>query len=473
MLLAVAPFAVAAHADVAQPASREGPVSATGASQREVRSMPESGGAAYHLPNSGVGPATPPLTGAQRTAGARSDDTDKSAASGDPFADPEGFLTRRNLPLLVGIPAAVAFVLLLAGRHRVAAALRSATRRLAASAVAPASAARAARPTRLLPVAVRRGRAARALSFRLAELRATDVVVRAASAAQRLIAAPDKNGISGTGAVYAAVLRPDSLTLHITAAEPPSPAHPWVADSTGLRWTAALADLTLLPEPKADTRPLFVAIGTVDGGALLVDLHRAPGVVAVDGDWKRSLALVRAIGDQIGWAGAGAAAYTGCTARGMNGPTLARTLRYLQGTGERRFVVCSDPTADELDTLASLTPRVKALIVGASADARWVFKVTEDGDMYAETLGLSGSTLGIDRAVAALPSATAATTAKVVVATVPVAAASTRAAGRAFAGGDRRRDHDVYKPHAESDDRHEPGQTRTAPLPLGRWGTHD
>ncbi|WTW92358.1 hypothetical protein OG216_02775 [Streptomycetaceae bacterium NBC_01309] len=219
---------------------------------------------------------------------------------------------------------------------------------------------------------------------------------------------------------------------------------------------------------------------------------KSPGVVAVDGDWNESLALVRAIGDQVTAAGAGRVVHTGRTARGTDSPDLADAIAGLEGADTRQFVVCADPTAGDLDALAALTPRVKALAIGTSADARWVFGVSERGVLRAEALGLTGSSLGLGRAVAALPSATAPTAARAD--DTGAAAGAGRSGNGVFAAPPRAADlveaPDGYAPdrygldshdpdsfdrdrYDPEDDFDEPEPTRRTPLPLGRWTTRD
>lgn len=101
--------------------------------------------------------------------------------------------------------------------------------------------------------------------------------------------------------VYAAVVGPDRVALRMTPAAPVAQP-PWQAREQGAVWEAPVWQLAG-PPPVSGRRhpfPLLAPMGTIGGENVLVDLGRAPGLIAIVGDRAGALKAATRILDGVG-----------------------------------------------------------------------------------------------------------------------------------------------------------------------------
>ncbi|MEV4758825.1 hypothetical protein AB0J86_27525 [Micromonospora sp. NPDC049559] len=227
--------------------------------------------------------------------------------------------------------------------------------------------------------------------------------------------------------VYAAVVGPDRVSLRLAPALPQAPP-PWQVREQGSVWEAPNWQLDAVSAgPGTPELPLLATVGTIGGELTVVNLGRAPGLVALTGDPATSMSVAGAFLDEIGSdpaaaavaisvlgpvpggrlapgrirtisdvrelaeahpAGpAGAAGTAGApagTAGGAGGP--ARSLR-------RQFVVVTAPippaALERLGALAAGSDNSAAvLVVGDAPNAAWRFESGPDGSFDVGVLGL-------------------------------------------------------------------------------------
>ncbi|MGW4464941.1 hypothetical protein [Micromonospora sp. NPDC004704] len=100
--------------------------------------------------------------------------------------------------------------------------------------------------------------------------------------------------------VYAAVVGPDRVSLRLAPAVPEAPS-PWQPREQGSVWEAPNWQLDDGSAPGGPTGlPLLATVGTIGGELTVVNLGRAPGVVALTGDPAISMAVLGAFLDEIG-----------------------------------------------------------------------------------------------------------------------------------------------------------------------------
>ncbi|MEV4629388.1 hypothetical protein AB0J90_24310 [Micromonospora sp. NPDC049523] len=219
--------------------------------------------------------------------------------------------------------------------------------------------------------------------------------------------------------VYAAVVGPDRVSLRLAPAVPEAPS-PWQPREQGSVWEAPnwqLDDGSATAGPTA--LPLLATVGTIGGELTVVNLGRAPGVVALTGDPAISMAVLGAFLDEIGSDPAAASVLITvlgpvpgtrlpagrlratpdpvgavdllAAGRGGSGPddTGPVTPPPLRG----QLVVVTAPigsvAVERLGAMATLSDDTAAvLVVGDVPNAAWRFEAGADGSLDVGVLGL-------------------------------------------------------------------------------------
>lgn len=238
---------------------------------------------------------------------------------------------------------------------------------------------------------------------------------------------------------YAALLTKETITVLLAGVPPlPEPSAPWRdADGTG-QWTADRASLAV-HSPQITRRPggagmrpyagTFVALGSRDGAAVLLDLARAPAIVTITGDRVASRRLVRSMAAQLSAAGHRVLFTADVTDDDRGGVGLSGLLDYIgDGTSRaesgqqraagalwRTFVVCGEPAPEEAERLRGLIAgdeRLRVIVLGEMADWHWSLQVDAAGVVIGGGLALAAATR-------ALPDGPADRTAGPVIAELP------------------------------------------------------
>ncbi|MFC3503337.1 hypothetical protein ACFOOK_20500 [Micromonospora krabiensis] len=208
--------------------------------------------------------------------------------------------------------------------------------------------------------------------------------------------------------VYAALIGPDRVSLRLAPALPDAPP-PWRARQQGAIWEAPSWQIDERADG-GDRLPLLATVGTVGGELAVVNLGRAPGIVAITGDPEAALRVARAFLDEIGWR----AAPTPLTVSVVGPPPppwpapehvrVAVDSRAIPapsgaGSGHRPevlhdhlvLVTTAIPPAEleRLGALAAVSASTAAvLVVGDAPNAAWRFEVDADGTLDVGVLGL-------------------------------------------------------------------------------------
>ncbi|MFI7609443.1 hypothetical protein ACIBTV_30620 [Micromonospora sp. NPDC049366] len=209
--------------------------------------------------------------------------------------------------------------------------------------------------------------------------------------------------------VYAALVGSDRVSLRLAPALPDAPP-PWRARQRGAIWEAPSWQLDESADG-GDRLPLLATVGTVGGELAVVNLGRAPGIVAITGDPEAALRVARAFLDEIGWR----AAATPLTVSVVGPPPPwpapehvrvavdARAIPAPSGDGVDAvhqpevlhdhlvLVTTAIPPAEleRLGALAAVSGATAAvLVVGDAPNAAWRFEVDADGTLDVGVLGL-------------------------------------------------------------------------------------
>ncbi|GAA5192392.1 hypothetical protein GCM10023322_51890 [Rugosimonospora acidiphila] len=214
--------------------------------------------------------------------------------------------------------------------------------------------------------------------------------------------------------VYAAVIGPDRVSLRLAPAVPEAPA-PWQVRERGGVWEAPNWQLDPGGYPGGSGLPLLATVGTIGGELTVVNLGRAPGVVALTGDQAVAMSVVGGFLDEIG--ADPAAASVAITVVGpVPGTRLpAGRLRvaadvreltdvFAPGTAApdglnpaqslaRELVVVTAPVGsvalERLGVLAARSDNTAAvLVVGDAPNAAWRFECADGGFLDVGVLGL-------------------------------------------------------------------------------------
>ncbi|MFI6761178.1 hypothetical protein ACIBF5_18775 [Micromonospora sp. NPDC050417] len=232
--------------------------------------------------------------------------------------------------------------------------------------------------------------------------------------------------------VYAAVVGPDRVSLRLAPAVPEAPS-PWQPREQGSVWEAPNWQLDDASATVGTTGlPLLATVGTIGGELTVVNLGRAPGVVALTGDPAVSMAVVGAFLDEIGVdPTAASVAITvvgpvpgtrlpggrlrtatdvdGVTAPVASGRSGAPGPEFgAPGPLRGQLVVVTAPipsvAVERLGALARLSDDTAAvLVVGDVPNAAWRFEAGADGALDVGVLGLRLDPPTPARARGALP----------------------------------------------------------------------
>ena len=210
--------------------------------------------------------------------------------------------------------------------------------------------------------------------------------------------------------VYAALIGPDRVSLRLAPALPDAPP-PWRARQQGAIWEALAWQLDQSTD-RGDRLPLLATVGTVGGELAVVNLGRAPGIVALTGDPEAARRVARAFLDEVGRRAAAASVTIS-----MVGPPLlpwpvpeyvrividARAVltRSDDGLGvshqpavlhDHLVVVTTAIPPTELERLGALAAvsggTAAVLVVGDAPNAAWRFEVDANGTLDVGVLGL-------------------------------------------------------------------------------------
>jgi hypothetical protein len=263
------------------------------------------------------------------------------------------------------------------------------------------------------------GRPERSLTALLADPSAWRTVDAAVESVLAALAGPNSPAVWP----YAALLTKETITVLLAGVPPlPEPSPPWRdADVTG-QWTADRASLAA-DSPQITRRPggagvrpyagTFVALGSRDGAAVLLDLARAPAIVTVTGDRVASRRLVRSMAAQLSAAGHRVLFAADVIDDGRGGVGLPGTLSGLldhigdgasraesgpqraAGALWRTFVVCGEPAPAEAERLRGLIAgdeRLRVIVLGEMADWHWSLQVDAAGVVIGGGLALAAAT---------------------------------------------------------------------------------
>ena len=196
--------------------------------------------------------------------------------------------------------------------------------------------------------------------------------------------------------VYAAVVGLDRVSLRLAPALTEAPP-PWQVRQQGSVWEAPNWQLDAGPAGAATATglPLLATLGTIGGELTVVNLGRAPGLVAFTGVRSVALATVGAAVDEIAAAGG-----TRVFVAGPPPPSRLPTGSVTHVTdlsevpaGDRLVVVTEPvfgPAAQRLGELAAdAGPGTAVVIVGDVPHAAWRFESRPDGSLDAGVLGLT------------------------------------------------------------------------------------
>ncbi|MBM0232307.1 hypothetical protein JNW91_10800 [Micromonospora sp. STR1_7] len=208
--------------------------------------------------------------------------------------------------------------------------------------------------------------------------------------------------------VYAALIGPDRVSLRLAPALPEAPP-PWQARQQGAIWEAPTWQLDQNPDDTAGL-PLLATVGTVGGELTVVNLGRAPGIVALTGDPAASMRVAGAFLDEIGRHSAAASVTISLVGTApppwpvperVRVVTDARNILVQAGDGgahqsetlRDHLVVVTTPIPpaelERLGALAAVSDGTAAvLVVGDAPNAAWRFEAEADGSLDVGVLGL-------------------------------------------------------------------------------------
>ncbi|MET7666604.1 hypothetical protein [Micromonospora luteifusca] len=206
--------------------------------------------------------------------------------------------------------------------------------------------------------------------------------------------------------VYAALIGPDRVSLRLAPALPQAPP-PWQARQGGAIWEAPSWQLDQSGDGRSGL-PLLATVGTVGGELAVVNLGRAPGIVALTGDEATAMRIASAFLDEISrdpattitlvgpppqlWSSPGRIHVTADVRVAV--PPAGGTVDASSSGGLRDHLVlvtASIPPAEveRLGALAAVSGNSAAvLVVGEVPNAAWRFEAGSDGSLDVGVLGL-------------------------------------------------------------------------------------
>ncbi|MEU4470087.1 hypothetical protein [Micromonospora sp. NPDC023888] len=206
--------------------------------------------------------------------------------------------------------------------------------------------------------------------------------------------------------VYAALIGPDRVSLRLAPALPEAPP-PWQARQRGAIWEAPSWQLDQGGEARSGL-PLLVTVGTVGGELAVVNLGRAPGIVALTGDEATAMRIAGAFLDEISrdpattitlvgpppqlWSSPGQI-HVAADVRVAVPPAGGTVDASLSGGLRDHLVLVtasiSPAEVERLGALAAVSGNSAAvLVVGEAPNAAWRFEAGSDGSLDVGVLGL-------------------------------------------------------------------------------------
>ena len=194
---------------------------------------------------------------------------------------------------------------------------------------------------------------------------------------------------------YAMLVRPQTVTALLAGPTPPWPPAPWQSADRG--W---LIDRSLLAaagdDSSARASDTFVALGSCDGGALLVDLACAPAVISITGDPDAARDLMWSLVAQLQFVPRNRVVAAGPSRGALAAPANRLPGREAstgdEAAGSWSFLVCTLPTpADviQLRARAADAGRMLVLAYGSVVGSRWSLLADANGEVTADGLGLA------------------------------------------------------------------------------------
>ncbi|MEU5567717.1 hypothetical protein [Micromonospora musae] len=209
---------------------------------------------------------------------------------------------------------------------------------------------------------------------------------------------------AGQAQVYAALIGPDRVSLRLAPALPEAPP-PWQARQQGAIWEAPSWQLDQNLDDSGEL-PLLATVGTVGGELAVVNLGRAPGIVALTGDPAAAMRVAVSFLDEIARHPAAASvviSVVGTLPAASTAPERVRVIAdagYLltpSGDGgealrDHLVVVTAPIPPAELERLGALAAvsegTAAVLVVGDAPNAAWRFAADADGSLDVGVLGL-------------------------------------------------------------------------------------
>ncbi|MFI5934098.1 hypothetical protein [Actinoplanes sp. NPDC051494] len=203
-------------------------------------------------------------------------------------------------------------------------------------------------------------------------------------------------GLPSAPGVYAAVVGLDRISLRLAPALP-DPPPPWQARAQGTVWEAPTWQLDAAPAaPGSGGMPLLATIGTIGGEPVVVNLGRAPGLVALTGDKTaartRLVSFVDGVTVPVLVLGPALPASRG---------RVVTDVAQVEGAGPWLVAVTGalpPPALQRLSELAANGGNTTAVVVlGDVPQAAWRFAERPDGTLDAGVLGLTLDAKGAAR----------------------------------------------------------------------------
>lgn len=226
-------------------------------------------------------------------------------------------------------------------------------------------------------------------------------------------------GDSPDARTYAAIVTSSEVAVAVADSAPLAVKAPW-QHQDGWWWTSRNA-VPPSREATATPTPRYVAVGATLGGAVLIDLVRAPGVLTISGDDRAASSLLCAIAAQLS-AGRTVALdrpdglereevlITDGVHRAFDGPPLQHILTGLEHrpasgrtSDHLTVVVCGRPPSNQWQRMVDLVtdrPFLRIVALEPYAGPRWRLEVSALGEVSAPHLGIEAYSAPLERAVA-------------------------------------------------------------------------
>jgi hypothetical protein len=204
---------------------------------------------------------------------------------------------------------------------------------------------------------------------------------------------------------YAVLLDEEGLTVRLAQRSPTPLPRPWRAAAGG-SWTIHRRELAALdPAGPAVSRPSdwYLALGSHDGGLLLLDVFPTTAAVSVSGDPRACVRLVSCLMAQFRSVPGHRVLAADGVLPGAIPTALPAVLKAVESADPApTFVVCAEPGPQDstrLHALLAARPWFKAVVLGETKGSRWPLTVDADGLVRSRALGLTASAADLPRTV--------------------------------------------------------------------------